>query len=174
MLQDHLYTRACFSSSTLSRSAFYPSISENLVDKSTTRSQTLRGRHRHHQTQPSLHPILSTWGNLAKEGFSVRCNYGCPRRRRGMRAGWCVPAFPDRGTPPTTIPRTHLIISPGAVPECHLALGEGLVFKYRALDYRIEWTIVRRGHGYRVGQNCSDLCTSKKLEILLRFSGPTC
>ena len=43
-------------------------------------------------------------------------------------------------------------------------------FKDRGLEFRIEWTIIRRGHGYRAGQNSCDLCTSEKLEILLRSS----
>ncbi|XP_063692277.1 uncharacterized protein LOC134824333 [Bolinopsis microptera] len=45
-------------------------------------------------------------------------------------------------------------------------------FKDRGLEFRIEWKIIRRGHGYRAGQNSCDLCTSEKLEILLRSSDP--
>ena len=42
--------------------------------------------------------------------------------------------------------------------------------KDSGLDYHIDWSIVRRGHGYKAGQRSCDLCTSEKLEILLRSS----
>ncbi len=42
----------------------------------------------------------------------------------------------------------------------------------RQLDYNITWSIVRRGQPYTVGRSSCDLCTSEKLEILLRSSDP--
>ena len=44
--------------------------------------------------------------------------------------------------------------------------------KNQGLNYTITWDVVRRGHPYRIGQNSCDLCTSEKLEILLRSSDP--
>ena len=44
--------------------------------------------------------------------------------------------------------------------------------KNQGLNYTITWDVVRRGHPYRIRQNSCDLCTSEKLEILLRSSDP--
>jgi hypothetical protein len=44
--------------------------------------------------------------------------------------------------------------------------------KERDLSYKIKWSIVRRGRPYVNGQSTCDLCTSEKLEILLRSKDP--
>ena len=42
----------------------------------------------------------------------------------------------------------------------------------RGIDFHIEWSIIRRGMPYKVGQTTCDLCTSEKLEIIKRASDP--
>ena len=44
--------------------------------------------------------------------------------------------------------------------------------KDRGLDYNIRWSIVKRGRPYMNGQRSCDLCTTEKLEILLRSTDP--
>ena len=42
----------------------------------------------------------------------------------------------------------------------------------RGIDYNIRWSIIKRGRPYVNGQRTCDLCTSEKLEILLRSADP--
>eukprot|EP00116_Pleurobrachia_bachei_P002966 sb/3463228/ len=44
--------------------------------------------------------------------------------------------------------------------------------KRQGTDWNIKWSVIRKGHPYRVGQSTCDLCTSEKLEILARSRDP--
>ena len=46
------------------------------------------------------------------------------------------------------------------------------LLKEQGLDYDISWRVLRRGKPYINGQKNCDLCTSEKLEILLRAPDP--